>query len=244
MRRSVLSFVLILISAFVLGQEQKSSTASYVILEKQPAAMIVLPYSQDVVLDAMKEFEINAYKSKKNQSTAYQAFDNTDLMKKNDKGAPMVFQVGPIDNQRDKSVVYLMLDAPIEKGDYAGTVNEFALNDALAYLDNLSVAVGIIGLDRQIKEYTAQLHKVENVQERCAKKCERLEDRKMAMQEKLAQNKKSSVSNKDHRLDQRLKESQEDLAMQKATADKHRADLASLTNQRNSYITNQHNSFR
>lgn len=243
MRRSILSIALILVSAFVLAQEQKRYSASYVILEKQPAAMIVLPYAQSVVVDAMKEYEISAYKSKKKQSTAYQSFDNTTLMQKNDKDASLVFQVGPMDNRKDQSVVYLMLNSSNDRINYNGTASQFELNDALAYLDNLSVAVGIIGMDRQIKEYTAKLHKVENVQERCAKKCDRLEDRKMAMQEKLAQNKKS-VINKDHRLDQRLKESQEDLALQKATADKQRADLAVLNNQRNSFITNQHNSFR
>jgi hypothetical protein len=243
MRRSALTFILMAASGFVLGQEQKSTSASYVILEKQPAAMIVLPYSPSVVMDAMKEYEINAYKSKKNQSTAYQSFDNTALVTKIDKDASLVFQVGSMDNKNDQSVVYLMLNTPDNNGDYDRTVSQLEINDALSYLDNLSVAVGIIGLDRQIKEYTAQLRKVENVQGKTAKKCDRLEDKQVAMQEKLAQNKKV-IFHRDQKIDKRLKESQEDLAFQKATADKHRADLALLTNQRNTFITNQHNSFR
>lgn len=255
MRRNILLFTLTLVSAFVFGQEQKRSSTSFaipgqksvsaslVILEQQPAAMIVVPYSPSVVIDAMKEYELSAYKSKKKQSTAYQAFDNTELMKKNENDASLVFNVGPMNLQKDQSVIYLMLNSSIDKGDNAGAANHFELTDAIAYLNNLSVAVGVISLDRQIKDYTAKLKKVEHMEERYTKRCDRLVDKKMSIQDKVALHKKSSV-NKDHRLDVRLKESQDDLAFQKATADKQRSDLASLTNQRNSYLTNPQSSLR
>lgn len=180
----------------------------------------------------MEEYEINSYRPKKKQSSAYVAFDNTALIKNNKKGASLIFKVGPVDLQRqDQSVVYLLLNTPIDKGDYIGIVNRFNANDAMAHLDNLAVAIQLINLDHQIKTHTAKLKKEEQLQERCEKRCDRLSDRKKAMQQKLAQN-KASATNRDRKLSLRLTENQNALALHKAIIEKQRTDLTQLTHQK------------
>jgi hypothetical protein len=219
-----------------LNNKPTSTAASAAIFDKQPAAMIVLPYTSSVVLDAMAEYEARSYGSNKKQSSAYQSFDKTALMQNNKKGAPLIFKVGPIDfRQPDQTIVYLLLDAPIENGDHAGKVNHFASEDAISYLNNLAVAIQLINLDNQIKMYTAQVRKADRQQDRCAKRCDRLGNRKENIEQKLTQNKRG-VANRDRRLEARLDASQSALALQKATAEKHRTNLTSLNSQRSSLM--------
>lgn len=247
MRRYFLSFGMIIAAVCVFAQGQKGPSASFEVIKKskgasaslttlnnQPAVMVVLPYAPATVLRAMEEYEINCYRSEKKQSDAYVAFDKTALMQNNKKGAPLIFNVGSADPQReDQSIVYLLLNTPVDKGDYAGSVHKYDANEALAYLENLAVAVQVINIDHQIKANMAKLKKEEKLQERYAKRCDRLSDEKKENEEKIAQNKPSAVK-RDQRLELRLTESQSELALHKTTAEKKRADVTNLTNQKKS----------
>jgi len=180
----------------------------------------------------MEEYEINCYRAVKRQSNAYVAFDKTALMKNNKKGASLIFNIGPADMQHpDQSVVYLLLNTWMDRGEHAGTVHRFDANDAIAYLDNLAVVVQMINLDHQIKANMAKLKKEEGFEKRCAKRCDRLGDRKAAMQQKLAQNKQGAIK-RDQRLEMRLTASQHALALHKANVEKQRADILLLTSKK------------
>ncbi|HYH13837.1 MAG TPA: hypothetical protein VD794_01365, partial [Flavisolibacter sp.] len=70
-------------TSFDFGHEKKATAASLTSLNNQPAVMVLLPYAPATVLSAMTEYEVNCYRPKKKQSTAYVAFDNTAIMKNN-----------------------------------------------------------------------------------------------------------------------------------------------------------------
>ena len=246
MRRNLLSFVMIVATAICAAQgnkgpsasfdvapeKPKDKMASFTMLHNQPAVMIVLPYAPATVLSAMKEYEINCLRPEKKQSNEYVAFDKTTLMKNNTKDASMIFRIGSTDvQQKEGSVVYLLLDALIDKGDDAGTIYRFNANDAMDYMNNLAVAVNMIHLDRQLKTYTALIKKEERKQEKCVSRCEKLTKQKATIQQKMAQNKKSAV-NRDRRLGNRLTESQHALALHKTNIEKQRADIELLNSRK------------
>jgi hypothetical protein len=219
----------------IVQAQPKTKAATFTMLNNQPAVMIVLPYAPATVISAMQEYEINCLRSKKKQSNEYVAFDKTALMRNNNKDASLTFNVGTIDlEQKEASVVYLLLNARVDKGDDAGTIYRFRANDAIDYMNNLVVAIEMINLDRQIKAYTANVKKEERLQKKCINRCDKLSNQKEAIQQKLAQQRQSAI-NKDRKISLRLTESQHALALHKANVEKQRTDLQLLNNQKKGF---------
>src|SRR5215217_3377271 len=105
MKRNLLSCCMILISAFVFGQKQNRATAGSFVTERQPAAMIVMSQSPEVVIEALQQFENTADVHSKKHPSSFELLQNTSLLQKNIDQAELVFRVGPNDQDANQSIV-------------------------------------------------------------------------------------------------------------------------------------------
>lgn len=163
MKKLLLSFCMILLVSLVFGQARDGTTEYNYNANKQPAALIYLPYSPNVVSSAILHYKNEGYNVKDASSKMYESFQNTSLIQDNISVENLTFKIGYKDLQnKNITAVYLMLETSLLEStvydDYRPrTVHFLDMDQAIAFLNNLAVAIQSYASNKQIIQQTNDL---------------------------------------------------------------------------------------
>lgn len=188
MKKMSLSFCMILLSAFVFGQARNGTAEYHNTLYKQPAAMICLPYSPNVVAEAMLHYKDVGDKPGKASSKMHQSFQNTLLIQNNVSQEDLIFKIGLKESgNKNNTAVYLMLESPIANAYSSRAVYRLDMGQAIDYLDNLAIAIHSYALDKQIIQQAFELDQTTTKQSKLIKMENKLNSRKNDLHQKFAE---------------------------------------------------------
>jgi hypothetical protein len=141
----------------------------------------------------------------------------------------LIFSVG-LKNIRDQNVseLYLMLNSPIKNVNNSREVNYFGMEQAITYLDNVTLAIRSYTHDKQIIQQTYVLGKIEVNQVRSENKGNKMNNRRTHMYDTVVNLNRSS-NYKSKRLKRHIIENQAAQVTQKAEIERQQHDLILLT---------------
>jgi hypothetical protein len=129
----------------------------------QPAALIYLPYSPQVVIKALAYYAADGNNKQQENMKAYVRSPNTLIVKNNRSNADMIFQVGLKDvANKNESVLYLKLNSTSNSEDSTPGAIQFYMQDAKEYLNNLAIAIQPYASKLQIELQEKNLAKAMN----------------------------------------------------------------------------------
>jgi len=188
MKRTLLLLCMLVIAAIVYGQA-KEGTVEY---EKtqQPAAVIELPYSPNVVEAAMNDYLIKKGRSRANDIKGFSTFRNTQLSPSDSMNADLYFKVER-KSKKEKEITNVSLLLYPHNKDFAVTVKETHLNmeQAKDYLDQLVPAIEAYNLELQIKEQNDRVIKAESKYKNLVENGDDLNKDKINIEQKIVNNK-------------------------------------------------------
>jgi hypothetical protein len=188
MKRTLLSLCMLVTAAIVYGQA-KEGTVEY---EKtqQPAAVIELPYSPNVVEAAMNDYLIKKGRSRANDIKGFSTFRNTQLSPTDSMNADLYFKVER-KSKKEKEITNVSLLLYPHNKDFAVTVKETHLNmeQAKDYLDQLVPAIEAYNLELQIKEQNDRVIKAESKYKNLVENGNDLNKDKINIEQKIVNNK-------------------------------------------------------
>jgi hypothetical protein len=155
----------------------------------QPAAMISLPYTTNVVNAAMDDY-LSKKGSKGDDLKGFKTFRNTRLVQSDSVNADLYFKVTRKSrSEKDKSVIYLLVGMPNE--DMANRTQEthFTKEQSKHYLNNLSYVIEAYNLELQIKQQNENVIKEEKRYKNLINDGNDLTKRKGDIEQKIVNNK-------------------------------------------------------
>lgn len=229
MKKLLFLFSMVFLCAFVFGQPAIGTDARFNQVLQQPYAMILLPYSPEVVLAAMKNYrnEEPSSKERKANPKIYQSFQETSLIRYN-PNADLTFEIGLKNpNNKNISVLYLLLNSPTEENNYFGNQVHFDVEQAKAYLDNLAIAILTYAVNKQIELQTSELGKANKRQFDLVNHGSELANSKAALLLNPLTNNERNI-NRIAALDRQISENQSAQAIQALEIEKQKSDLKAL----------------
>jgi len=142
MKNLFLATGFLFLCGFAIGQAKDGTAELQQTVTSQPAALIYLPYSPEVVKKALANYLSKISNREQKNAKEYLLSSNTLIVKSNKSGADMHFLIGLKDaNNQNESSIYLKLNSSSNYADSAQTGIQFEMQDAKDYLDNLAVAI-------------------------------------------------------------------------------------------------------
>jgi hypothetical protein len=229
MKKTLLLTPLALLFAFAFGQPAIGIDNRTDPVLQQPCVMIVLPYSPQVVIAAMENYKYEKQNDKERATYPknYQPFRETSLIR-NNPNTDLLFEIG-LKNADNKniSVVYLMLTSPSVEDNNSGKQTRFDMEQAKAYLDNLANAIQTYALGQQIKLQISELSKANAKQLGLLADGYKLDAKKADLLLKPLSDSKRSVDRR-KLLDQQIAENKSSQVVQELEIEKQKADLRTL----------------
>lgn len=153
------------------------------------AATIELPYSSDVVEDAIKEY-MEKKGGKSDHVRSFDVYRNAKLDETNTEIVDVHFKVDrKIVKERESCVVYLLIGRPGENIGARTEDDRFKVSDAKELLNRMAPYIDAYNLDVQIKKQEEVVKKSEKRLLNLKDDQYDLEKRLKALQDKMAQNK-------------------------------------------------------
>jgi hypothetical protein len=207
-----LSPVLLAVS-FLFGQANEGLVTYQ--NKQQPAAVISLPYSVEMINMVMSDY-LSKKGSKASDIKGFKTYRNTRLMDNDSTSADLYFKINPA-NTKDKvqSTVYLMVGVPNEDVANRNPGAQFNMEQAKTFLNNLSPVMESYKLEIQIRDQNDLVIREE-------KKSKSLTDDGL------------DLSKKKFDLDRKLDGNKQDQEKQNTEVEKQKQALALLINQRKS----------
>ena len=187
MKRTFLPFCILLISSMAYGQAQEGSVA----FEKsqQPAAVIELAYSPDIIKAAMNDYLSRKGKSKTDDLKGFSTYRNTELVPGDSTNADLYFKIERKSRrEKEVSVVSLLLTSPKEGA--VPNVRYLNMEQARDYLNGLVPAIDAYNLELQIKEQNAMVIKAESKYKSLQHDGEDLVKKRENLEKKIEDNKR------------------------------------------------------
>jgi hypothetical protein len=223
---------MVLLFAFAFGQPAIGNESRIDPVLQQPHAMIFLPYSPQIVIAAMENYqnEKQSIKERVANPKNYQSFQETSLIRNNRSGADLIFQIGlkSADN-KNASVIYLMLNSPAVDNNGSGKDIRFDVEEAKAFLDNLAIAIRTYALNEQIKLQTSEFSKANKRQLDLIAYGNKLDAKKAGLLLKPLSNDKRNMR-RNQLLDHQIAENKFSRDIQKLEVEKQLKDLKILMN--------------
>ena len=186
MKKVWFSIALIFLAAIVYGQATEG-TVQYQKAD-QPAAVIELPYSPDVVRDAMRDYLSKKGKSKGDDRKGFTTYRNTQALQSDSANADLYFKVERKSRQeKEISVVSLLLTTP--EGGSSQNLHYLQMDQAKTYLNDLAPAIEAYQLELQIKEQNEKVIRAEAKYKGLTDDGTDLEKKRVEIEKKLADNK-------------------------------------------------------
>jgi len=159
MKRTIILICLLFASVIMYGQARDGWVESQ--KKQQPAAVIELPYTPDVVNAAMNQHLSKKGRSRSTDMKGFTTFRNTQIVQNDSSNADMYFKVER-KSRREKeiTVVSLLVGTPPE-GTTTDTLRYLNMDQAKLYLNELAPAIDAYNLELLIKDQNVSLTKAE-----------------------------------------------------------------------------------
>ena len=150
MKKIMLLSPLLLFVSFLFGQASQGLVTYQ--NKQQPAAVISLPYSAELINMVMNDY-LSKKGSKASDIKGFKTYRNTRLMDNDSTGADLYFKIDPA-NTKDKvqSTVYLMVGVPNEDIANRNPGAQFTMEQAKTFLNNLLPVMESYKLEIQIRD--------------------------------------------------------------------------------------------
>jgi hypothetical protein len=205
MKKIIISLSLILIVCLTYGQSHEGLVDYQ--KEPQPAAVIELPYSQDIVTAAMNEYLSKKGKSKGNDIKGFTTYRNTQPLDNGSTNADLYFKIERKSRkEKNITVISLLLTPKNDQSVGSSNVRYLTMEEAKNYLNALVPVIAAFDLEAQIKDQNDAVSKAEAKYKGLVKKGEDLEKKRENIEEDIRGNKKdqqaqaSEVENQKQRL--------------------------------------------
>jgi hypothetical protein len=157
------------------------------------AATIELPYSSEIVEDAIKEY-MGKKGGKSDHVKSYDVYRNARLSETDAEIVDVHFKVDrKLTRDRETSVIYLLIGRPGENVGARTTDDRFKVNDAKELLNTMAPYIDAYNLDVQIKKQEEVVKKSEKRLLNLKDDQYDLEKRLKTLQEKINQNKNDQL---------------------------------------------------
>lgn len=187
MKRTLLPFCMLLVGGMAYGQAREG----FVAFEKsqQPAAVIELAYSPDIINAAMNDYLSKKGKSKTNDLKGFSTYRNTELVQNDSTNADLYFKIERKSRkEKESSIVSLLLTSP--KEGMGANIRYLNMEQARDYLNGLVPAIDAYNLEQQIKEQNAMVIKAESKYKALQDDGEDLVKKRENIEKKIEENKR------------------------------------------------------
>jgi hypothetical protein len=186
MKKLMFLFLLLLPASLLFAQAQEGMVTYQ--RNQQPAAVIQLPYSPDVVNDAMDDY-LSKKGSKSDQLKGFKTFRNTRLSVDDTVYADLYFKVNRMSrDEKDKTTVYLLVGMPNEGIAQRNPSASITVEQAKEILNQLAPAIETFNLERMIKEQNDVVIKEEGRYKNLVKEGGDLNERRSDIEKKIIAN--------------------------------------------------------
>lgn len=188
MKKTFLALCLTIVSHNLFAQAQSGTVR--VGRAEQPAATIELPYSPEVVKDALNDYLSKKGKSKSTDIKGFTMFRNTQSLTTASDNADLYFRIDRKSRQeKETSYVFLLLTRP--EADVAAGKEKHYLNmeQAKTYLNELAPAIEAYNLELNIKEQNKTVIKAESLYKTQLDNGADLEKRRTDLEARISDNK-------------------------------------------------------
>ena len=211
MKRIMLLAALVVIVNFLFAQASEGLVTYQ--KKQQPAAVISLPYSVEMINMVMNDY-LSKKGSKASDIKGFKTYRNTRLMDNDSTGADLYFKIEPA-NRKDQvqSTLYLMVGVPNEDVANRNPGAQFNMNEAKTFLNNLIPIMESYKLEIQIRDQNELVIREE-------KKSKSITDDGLDLTKKRGD------------LDRRIEGNKQDQDKQNVEVEKQKQALALLINQR------------
>jgi hypothetical protein len=196
MKKSIVSFTVLLISVFSYSQAQEG-TVEYQ-KKTQPAAVIELPYPPSFVDAAMNDYLSKKGKSRSNDIKGFATFRNTSPVQNDSVNADLYFKTERKSRKEKEVTVLSLLVMPTDEQTNAKNLHYLNMEEAKNYLNDLAYAIDAYNLELTIKDQNDAVIKAEAKYKNLLNDAEELEKKRTAFDKKIADN--------SHEQQQQLKE--------------------------------------
>ena len=187
MKRTSLSFCMLLFALAIYGQAYEGTVAYQ--KSQQPAAIIELGFAPDMVRAAMNDHLSKKGKSKGNDLKGFTMYRNTGMLPGDSINADLFFKIERRSRQqKELSTVSLLLQGPGDQTAAAGNVHYLSMDEAKAYLNDLSPAIAAYNLEQVIKDQNDAVIKAESKYKSLVNEGEELEKKKAAIEKMISEN--------------------------------------------------------
>jgi hypothetical protein len=187
MKKTILFFSILLISLLCYGQAQEGTVEYQKRL--QPAAVIELPYPPSVVDAAMNDYLSKKGKSRKDNVKGFSTFRNTDPVQSDSINADLYFKTERKSRKEKEVTVISLLVMPAEEQSNTSNLHYLKMDDAKNYLNELASSISAYNLEQTIKDQNDAVIKAETKYKSLVSDGNDLENKRTAIEKKIADNK-------------------------------------------------------
>lgn len=185
--KKLLFLLLSLLSASLLFGQAQEGMVPYQ-KTQQPAALIHLPYSPDVVNEAMDDY-LSKKGAKSDQLKGFKAFRNTRLSQNDTVFADLYFKIVRMSrDEKNKSTIYLLVGMPDDDIALRNPSSRLTVEQAKEMLNQLAPVVEAFNLERQIREQNDVVIKEEGRYKNLVKEEGDLNERMRDIEKKITGN--------------------------------------------------------
>lgn len=155
----------------------------------QPAAVIELPYPPSVVDAAMSDYLSKKGKSRGTDMKGFTTYRNTQPLQNDSTNADLYFKTERKSKKEKEVTVVSLLLTSAQAQTNAGNLHYLNMNDAKSYLNDLATAIDAYNLELTIKDQNDAVIKAEAKYKSLANEGDDLENKRMSIEKKIADNK-------------------------------------------------------
>lgn len=189
MKNLFLATGFLFLCGFAIGQAKDGTSELQQSVTSQPAALIYLPYSPEVVIKALNDYLSKTTANQQENAKEYLLSSNTLIVKSNKSSADMHFFIGLKDpNNKNQSAIYLKLNSSSNYADSAQTDIKFEMQDAKDYLNNLAVAIKPYASKLQLELQQKNLSDAQDKNRSLVLEGNKLEEQRKKIQVQIGEN--------------------------------------------------------
>lgn len=185
--KKILLLALSLLPAYLLFAQAQEGVVAYQ-KTQQPAAIIYLPYSSDVVNDALDDY-LSKKGSRSDQLKGFKSFRNTRLSENDTVPADLYFKVARMSREeKGKTTLSLLVGMPNEGIAQRNPSTSITTEQAKEVLNQLVPVIEAFNLERMIKKQNESIIKEEARYKSLVKEGDDLNERRSDIEKKILAN--------------------------------------------------------
>lgn len=207
MKKLIALFTFLVSAVFLYGQAREGTAK--VQKSEQTAAVLELPYSPDIVNDALQDYLQKKGKKKAGNVKGFTNYRNVQASAADNSPLEMFLKVDRKSREeKDVSVISLLLSRPGDVLPAANGQTSITMEQAKQFLDSIVPSVESFNVEYQVKEQTDALTKAEKQYKRLTDEASDLEKRRLNIEREIAENKTAQQNQLIEIEKQKLKQSE------------------------------------